>query len=670
MADRELALANFEAATGCDDITESIEQLERHNWILVDAISAYIPKDLRAGPSADEGNGIVAAASDDDPAKNDAEANDGFSWASWQTEGISTSAMDFRVTPSTSVPFSTSRMISLNVEWRDQMIPLVVSEDVTIAQVKSLIEARTHVPVDEQTLRGWPHKDVASRDDMTRLSDLNLPKNVTLFLLSPPNVGKETLVSNKVSEASSSIAKVKLDIEYDGRKTMIPYSLTKTIGEFKQDMKNLFNVEPRHQEWHGFPKIVTDNMVLGDVGLLLPIHALRLTSVTKAQVDRPPPPPPSVEKMDGVQEEESSDDANYEDGDAMFSLGDDSLPQVKTRELLLPENSEDNADSLLQFLVQFQDRYGEIRPDFYVGAFGEAIKEAFECKAIERKPLVVYVHHDFSIQSNVFCSTVLCSAPVVQYLNDNFVTWGWDVTHKTNEKRLLEIVTKHFGSVVADTVENFKPDQLPVLLIVVKSRGGMDVFAVLQGHISGDELMANLMSACDAFQQAKEIDVKEEAERAARQEIKEQQDAAYKASLEADRQKAELQERARQEEQVQLLAKERAAQNVIQEKVKEEEKQRELRGRLPSEPPDDGSAKLAVLRFRFPDGSQVTRRFLAENRLELLFMFVASQGYPQPKFCIKANFPKKEISALADTLTFEAAGLCPRETLFVEEVAQ
>ena len=99
--------------------------------------------------------------------------------------------------------------------------------------------------------------------------------------------------------------------------------------------------------------------------------------------------------------------------------------------------------------------------------------------------------------------------------------------------------------------------------------------------------MANLMSACDAFQQAKEIDVKEEvrrrtisrndilrffpqAERAARQEIKEQQDAAYKASLEADRQKAELQERARQEEQVQLLAKERAAQNVIQEKVKEE----------------------------------------------------------------------------------------------------
>ena len=82
--------------------------------------------------------------------------------------------------------------------------------------------------------------------------------------------------------------------------------------------------------------------------------------------------------MDGVQEEESSDDANYEDGDAMFSLGDDSLPQVKTRELLreekkkkkedgaryghfclvlVPENSEDNADSLLQFLVQFQDRY-------------------------------------------------------------------------------------------------------------------------------------------------------------------------------------------------------------------------------------------------------------------------------------------------------------------------
>eukprot|EP00118_Oscarella_pearsei_P022525 m.261312 g.261312 ORF g.261312 m.261312 type:complete len:53 (+) comp40444_c1_seq11:117-275(+) len=35
MTDREVALANFLAATGSEDITDSIVTLERHNWILV-----------------------------------------------------------------------------------------------------------------------------------------------------------------------------------------------------------------------------------------------------------------------------------------------------------------------------------------------------------------------------------------------------------------------------------------------------------------------------------------------------------------------------------------------------------------------------------------------------------------------------------------------------------
>jgi hypothetical protein len=34
------------------------------------------------------------------------------------------------------------------------------------------------------------------------------------------------------------------------------------------------------------------------------------------------------------------------------------------------------------------------------------------------------------------------------------------------------------------------------------------------------------------------------------------------------------------------------------------------------------------------------------------------------------NFPRKEISALEDTMTLEEAGLCPQETLFVEEIME
>lgn len=50
----------------------------------------------------------------------------------------------------------------------------------------------------------------------------------------------------------------------------------------------------------------------------------------------------------------------------------------------------------------------------------------------QRKLLAVYLHHDGSILSNVFCSQILCSESVVNYLSSNFITWAWDMTHETN----------------------------------------------------------------------------------------------------------------------------------------------------------------------------------------------------------------------------------------------
>lgn len=118
-------------------------------------------------------------------------------------------------------------------------------------------------------------------------------------------------------------------------------------------------------------------------------------------------------------------------------------------------------------------RYGETHPVFYVGSLENAIKEALNGKAKDvslpmshfwyfpsslkmkiniasqdicytiyitvyifffpqRKLLAVYLHHDGSILSNVFCSQILCSESVVNYLSSNFITWAWDMTHETN----------------------------------------------------------------------------------------------------------------------------------------------------------------------------------------------------------------------------------------------
>ena len=56
---------------------------------------------------------------------------------------------------------------------------------------------------------------------------------------------------------------------------------------------------------------------------------------------------------------------------------------------------------------------------------------------LQRKLLAVYLHHDSSIFSNVFCSQLLCAEGVIQYLSVNFITWAWDLTSASNTARYL-----------------------------------------------------------------------------------------------------------------------------------------------------------------------------------------------------------------------------------------
>ncbi len=42
--------------------------------------------------------------------------------------------------------------------------------------------------------------------------------------------------------------------------------------------------------------------------------------------------------------------------------------------------------------------------------------------------MFIYLHHDSSILSNIFCSQLLCSESVVNYLTSNYVCWAWDLT--------------------------------------------------------------------------------------------------------------------------------------------------------------------------------------------------------------------------------------------------
>ena len=98
--------------------------------------------------------------------------------------------------------------------------------------------------------------------------------------------------------------------------------------------------------------------------------------------------------------------------------------------------------------------------------------------SFQRKMLALYLHHDSSVLTNVFCTQSLCSDSVCGFLNENFVTFGWDVTFSSNKTRAVNMITKHFGSVAASTLKNMDIERLPVLVLITKLRGSMEILQV------------------------------------------------------------------------------------------------------------------------------------------------------------------------------------------------
>ncbi|XP_026106094.1 FAS-associated factor 1-like [Carassius auratus] len=171
--------------------------------------------------------------------------------------------------------------------------------------------------------------------------------------------------------------------------------------------------------------------------------------------------------------------------------------------------------------------------------------------------------------------------------------------------------------------------------------------------------MVTLTGAMEIFSAQQQEDIKDEDEREAREMVKREQDEAYRLSLEADRKKREAQER-------------EEAEQVRQERIrKEQEEEREairlsLEQTLPPEPEEEGGEPISKLRIRTPSGEFLERRFLGSCKLQVLFDFVASKGYPSDEFKLLTTFPRRNITQLDPAWSLVEAKLFPQETLFLE----
>uniref|UniRef100_A0A8C7YQA4 Fas (TNFRSF6) associated factor 1 n=1 Tax=Oryzias sinensis TaxID=183150 RepID=A0A8C7YQA4_9TELE len=539
--DREMILADFQACTGIDNIAEAITLLELNNWDLVAAINGVIPQEngiLQSKYSSEASQATVFGP----PSRS--EAADAAAGGAVPPPSSSSSSSS---PPSSSAlaycPVNTSsrhiverqpRMLNFKVEYRQRCVELVLEEGSTVGEIKQILESELGVPVSKMQLKGWKSGDVS---DSTVLKSLHLPKNNSLYVLTPDIA--PTASTSKNSALQESLNQNFLLI-ISHREAQRDYSLnfpgSRTIQEVKRNVSDLTNIPVRHQQWEGWPASASDD---------------------------------------------------------------------------------------------------------------------------SRKLLAIYLHNDDSVLSNVFCSQMMCADSIVSYLSQNFITWAWDVTKEANKARLLTMCTRHFGSVVTQTIRTYNTDQFPLLLIVMGKRTSNEVLNVIQGNTTVDELMMRLMAAMEIFTAQQQEDIKDEDEREARETVKREQDEAYRLSLEADRKKREAQER------------EEAEQVRLEQMRKEQEEEKEairlsLEQALPPEPDEESGEQISKLRIRTPSGEFLERRFLSSCKLQVLFDFVASKGYPFEEFKLLTTFPRRNITQLEPGSTLMEAKLFPQETLFLE----
>lgn len=158
--------------------------------------------------------------------------------------------------------------------------------------------------------------------------------------------------------------------------------------------------------------------------------------------------------------------------------------------------------------------------------------------------------------------------------------------------------------------------------------------------------------------------------------LREEQDAAYLASLEADQKREEEKEEARrleeeesrrkQEEEERIRAEQLEEERRVQEKAKERERIRAEKAKKLTEEPDNGPGVTAIA-IKMPDGSRKHRKFHGSATVEQLYDYVDSlEELHSVQYQLHSSFPRQAYGRELNDKTLEEVGLCPNAMLFLQ----
>jgi len=520
------------------------------------------------------------------------------------------------------------------------------------------------------------------------LQELNLPKENFLYLLTP-EIPSQLTNGDEEHIPTDTNLRVTIVDDYHDKTYNLNFPGSHTVLQVKRDVSTVTDIPVFRQSWTGWPDHTNDDLSLIQIGLATDI-TLRVTLVRKHDGEEPGPSrsgagpsmpivlDDTVVLSDTAQSDVEVSDDEYQDApepmeDDDFFLTQSDVASRSGIQPLLPDDFGDEALAGIKFGEEFGNRYGQPTPAFFPGSLEDALAEACNKPVSQRKMLAVYLHHDSSVLTNVFCTQVFCAEAVLGLMLENFVTWGWDLTYTSNKQRLLDMIARHFGSVASSTIKNFSIEKLPLVILVAKIKGNLEIFQVVHGNVTLDEFMSSLLSAGESYQSQLSVEKAEEMERDSRNQVKDEQERAFLEAQIRDQEKQNQMKEQEEEIKLQEQMMEAKRRSEIEAKEIAEAKaamdQSEAASTLPAEPAANCGQTLANIRFRTPS-STLARRFLGSSPLSVLMLYLRSEGFRPEEYKVLSSFPRRDLTKLDHSATLEALKLCPQETLTLEALHQ
>ncbi|CAG8654469.1 11074_t:CDS:2 [Ambispora leptoticha] len=248
--------------------------------------------------------------------------------------------------------------------------------------------------------------------------------------------------------------------------------------------------------------------------------------------------------------------------------------------------NQDPRAAAIQFKREFEEKYGTAHPDFFEGSYSQALEHAKR----ELQFLMVILQtdeHDYTIRFN---NETLTSQDLIQFLRENnILVWAGNIRDKeaylVNNK--LEATTYPFVSIIVLQTSN-------------GNNGKMVPVDRIEGLSTPTILIERLTNQINQHNPGLQRIRHERAERDAARQIREQQDTAYRMSLQADQEKERKAREAAEAERMKREQKKKREEERKNLAAKKELWRRWALSQLPAEPAHNQN--VTRLGFKLPDG--------------------------------------------------------------------